>query len=91
MSPDDSQGLKRGNPNYGSHVLNLSIRVRVYVGSRLHDRGRKVCSNTLFFRSDGVLPVDGFVGKTGKPILIKAATQLIRLSIFIEGRKERRR
>jgi len=54
-------------------VLDLSIGTRVYVRNRLHDRDRKIYNYTLFFRSDGALPADGFVKKTGKPIPTKAA------------------
>jgi hypothetical protein len=69
-------------------VLNLSIRARIYVRNRLYDRDRKIYSNTPFFRPDGILPANGSAGKTGKPILIKAATQLTELFIPIERKKE---
>jgi hypothetical protein len=55
-------------------VLDLFTGIRMYVGSGLHDRGRKICNYTLFFRSDGALPADGFAGKTSKSIPIESMT-----------------
>jgi hypothetical protein len=91
MSPSDSPGSRRRDLNNGSHVLDLSIRARVYVGRRLHDRGRKICSYTPFFRPDGALPADGSAGKTSESIPTGSTTQSTGLSIPIEGRKKRRR
>jgi hypothetical protein len=73
MSPNVSQGLKRKDLNDKNHVLDLSIRARIYVKSRLHDRGRKIYNHTLFFRPDGILPANGFAEKTGKPIPTESA------------------
>jgi hypothetical protein len=54
-------------------VLDLSIRVRIYVRSRLYDRDWKIYNYTLFFRPDRALPADGSAGKTGKPIPARSA------------------
>jgi hypothetical protein len=54
-------------------MLDLSIRAKVYVGNKLYDRGRKIYNYTPFFRPDRILPANGFVGKTGKPIPTKSA------------------
>jgi hypothetical protein len=88
ISPNDSQGLKRGNLNYGNHVLNLPAGIKMYVGSRLHDRDRKIRSCTLFFRPDGILPADGFIREKTEPIPAKKITQLTKQPIPI-GKRER--
>jgi hypothetical protein len=74
MSPNNSQGLRRKNPNYENHVLDLLTRARMYVRSRLYDKNRKICNHTPFFRPDRVLPANGSTEKTGEPILTKLAT-----------------
>jgi hypothetical protein len=78
MPPNDSQGLKRENPNNESHVLDLFTGIRIHVGSRLHDRGRKIRNYTLFFRPDGILPTNGFIREKAELISIRKTTQLIK-------------
>jgi hypothetical protein len=56
--------------NNENHVLDLSTGIRLYVKSRLYNGDRKIRSNTLFFRSDGILPIDGFTREKVKPIPI---------------------
>jgi hypothetical protein len=45
----------------------------MYVGSRLYDKSRKICSYTSFFRLDEVLPANESAGKKSKPISIESA------------------
>jgi hypothetical protein len=74
MSPNNSSGLRRRDLNNKNHVLNLSTGTRMYIKRRLHNRDRKIYSYTPFFRLDGVLPADGFAGKTSESILTKSTT-----------------
>jgi hypothetical protein len=71
MSLNDFQDLKRRNPNYENHVLDLFTGTRMYVRSRLHDRDKKIRSYTLFFKSDGILPANGFIREKTEPIPVK--------------------
>jgi hypothetical protein len=57
--------------NDRNHILNLSAGIRLYLRSRLYNRGRKVRSYTSFFKPDGILPTDGLIKEKIKPILIK--------------------
>jgi hypothetical protein len=91
MSLNDFQGLKRGDPNYKGHVLDLFIRIKIYVESRLHDKGRKIRSYTLFFRPDGILLTDGLIKETTEPIPTKETTQSTKQPILIRKREERSR
>jgi hypothetical protein len=76
MPPNDSQGLGRKDLNNRSHMLNLFTGIKMYMGSRLHDRDRKIRNYTSFFRLDGILPTDGLTRKTVKPISIRKTAQL---------------
>jgi hypothetical protein len=72
-------------------MLDLSTGIRIYVRSRLHDKGRKIRNYTSFFRLDGILPTNGLTRKTTKSIPIRETTQSIKQPIFIEEREERNR
>jgi hypothetical protein len=72
-------------------VLDLSIGIRIYVRSRLHDRDKKIRNYTLFFRPDGILLTNGFIKKTIKPISIRKTTQLTKQFIPVKKREERNR
>ena len=74
MSFNSSLNEELRNLNSGSHVLDLPTGTRLYVKSRLHDGGRKVRSNTLFFRLNGILPTNGLIRKKIKPISIGEIT-----------------
>jgi hypothetical protein len=91
MPPNDSQGLKRENPNNGNHMLDLSTGTKIYVRSRLHDGDRKIRSNTPFFRPDGVLPINGLIKKKIKPVPIKKTAQSTKQPIPMEKREKRSR
>jgi hypothetical protein len=40
----------------------------MYVKSRLHDKDRKIRNYILFFRPNGILPVNKFTEKKTKPV-----------------------
>jgi hypothetical protein len=71
MSPNNSQSLRRKNLNYRNYVLDLPTGTKMHVKSRLHDKDRKVRNYTLFFRSDGILPADGFIREKTEPIPVR--------------------
>jgi hypothetical protein len=58
------------NLNDGNYILDLFAGTRLYTRSRLRNRDRKVRSCTLFFRLDGILPVNGLIREKIKPIPI---------------------
>jgi hypothetical protein len=91
MSLNNSQGLKQRDLNNKSHVLDLSTGIKIYVGGRLHDKDKKIRSNTPFFRLNGTLLINGLIRETTEPIPIKKITQSIKQSIFIKKREERSR
>jgi hypothetical protein len=88
MSPNNSQGLRRRNLNYGNYVLDLPTRTRMCVRSQLYDRGREVRSYTPFFRPGGTLLTDGFTREKTESIPVKEITQLIKQLIPI-GKREK--
>jgi hypothetical protein len=57
--------------NDGNYMLDLLTGIRLYVRDKLHDRGRKVRSYTLFFRLNGILRTNGLTKKKVKSISIK--------------------
>jgi hypothetical protein len=71
MPPNDSQSSGQRDLNNKNHMLDLSTGTRIYVRSRLHDKGKKIRNYTPFFRPDGTLPTDGLIKKTTEPIPIK--------------------
>jgi hypothetical protein len=72
-------------------MLDLSTGIRVYLISRLHDRGRKVRNYTPFFRPNGTLPANGLTRKKIKPIPTGQITQSTEQSIPIGKRGKQRR
>jgi hypothetical protein len=74
ISPDSFLNKELRNLNNGNHVLNLLTGTRLYLGSRLYYRDRKIRSCTSFFRPDGTLFTDGFIREKVKPIPIKKIT-----------------
>jgi hypothetical protein len=68
MSFDSFLNKKLRNPNDGNHVLDLLTGTRLYLGSRLYYKSRKVRSCTLFFRPDRTLPTNGFIKEKVKPV-----------------------
>jgi hypothetical protein len=60
--------------NDRNYVLDLPIRIKVCVRSRLHNGSKKVRSDTLFFRSNEILPANGFTKEKVKPIPIGKIT-----------------
>jgi hypothetical protein len=72
-------------------VLDLSTGIKIYVGSRLYDKDKKIRSCTLFFKPDGTLSTDGLIREKVEPIPIKKTTQLTEQPIPIEERKKRSR
>jgi hypothetical protein len=68
MSFNSSVNKKSRDLNSGSHVLNLPTGTKLYVRSRLYNRGRKVRNYALFFRPNGILPTNGLIKEKIKPI-----------------------
>jgi hypothetical protein len=91
ISLNSSSNKKSRNPNNESHVLDLPTGTKLYVGSRLHDKNRKIRSDTLFFRPNGILPANGLTKKKVKSILIKQITQSTKQPILLKKREKRRR
>jgi hypothetical protein len=91
MSPDSFSNKESCDLNSGGHMLDLPIRIRLYVGSRLHDKGKKIRNYTLFFRPDRILPANGFIRKKVKPIPTEENAQLIKQPISLKEREKRRR
>ena len=91
MSPDNFSNEKSRNLNNGNHVLDLPTGTRLYLGSRLYDRGREIRSGTLFFRPDGTLPANGLTKEKVKPIPTEETAQPTKQPIPIKGTEKRRR
>jgi hypothetical protein len=72
----NSQNERQHNLNNGNYLLDLPTGIRLYVGSRLHNKDRKVRSYTPFFRLNGTLPTNGLTGKEIKSIPIGKTAQL---------------
>jgi len=70
MSLDSFLNEELCDLNDGNYVLDLLTGTRLYVRSRLYDRGRKVRSYMPFFRPDGILPANGFTREKVEPIPI---------------------
>jgi hypothetical protein len=78
ISPDSSSYKESRVLNDRNYILDLPTGTRLYVRDRSHDRDRKVRSDTPFFRSNEILPADGFIKKKTEPIPIKKIIQLIK-------------
>jgi hypothetical protein len=68
MSPGNFSYKESRVLNDRNYILNLPTGIRLYVRNRLHDRDRKIRSDTLFFRLNEILPADGLIKKKTKPI-----------------------
>ena len=78
ISFNSSLNKESRNLNNGNYVLDLLTGTRLYLGSRLYYRGRKIRGCTLFFRLDGTLPTDGFIREKIEPIPIRETAQPIK-------------
>jgi len=79
---------KPRDPNDGNHILDLSARTRLHLRNKLHDRGRKVCNGTSFFRPNRILPADESAGTTAEPISTGQITQLTKQPISIREKEK---
>jgi hypothetical protein len=68
MPPGSFSYKKSRDLNDKNHMLDLSTRTKLYLRDRLHDRNKKVRSDTPFFKSNGALPADGLTKKKTEPI-----------------------
>jgi hypothetical protein len=50
----------------------------MYMEGRLYNGGRKIRSYTLFFRLNGILPINGFIREKTESIPAGEITQLIK-------------
>jgi hypothetical protein len=72
--------------NNRNHILDLLTGTKLYVRDRLHDRGKKVRSDTPFFRPNGVLPANRLIRKKTEPISVKKIIQSTEQPISIGER-----
>jgi hypothetical protein len=71
ISFNSSSYKKSRDLNDRNYVLNLPIRIKICVRSRLHNGNKKIRSGTLFFRLNGILPANGLIKEKVKPIPTK--------------------
>jgi hypothetical protein len=71
MSFNNSSYKKTRDLNNKNHILDLPPGIRLHSRNRLHDKNRKICSRTLFFRLNEILCTNGFTKEKIKPIPIR--------------------
>jgi hypothetical protein len=70
MSFNNSLNTESRNPNDRNHILDLPIRIRLYVRSRLYNRNKEVRNCTSFFRLNRTLSINGLTREKIKSIPI---------------------